>query len=1009
MSQINLAGRRAEDAMTAELVGRLSNEGLPARAFPIFHVVTARGSMLSKPDFELADGGVHIGSAKFGAEKEFMSFKTAQEYQANIPLATELQGKYLGEVFAVTYPSSPREKFILHILAKTGRHDEIGLVLDSLQEVADAIAKATRGEFDKVLPSAESPYEEARRLLNFAAVELAGSFGGVSQQELETVFGGHTFFQSVLAGQVPKDERRQTLRLGAAFLFVNQVLFYLLLSREAMRVGNKSYPPIPSEAVSPDELQNLFDLVYQKDYEPIYGINVTRFLTSDQARDASIGIVRAIVSMAPKLDAPDLAGQIFQTLIPFSLRKPLGAHYTNPNAARLLARLAIRDSSVSVLDPACGSGTLLIAAYRRIFQLTENVDQKKLHTELVEHRITGIDAMAFSAHLAAVGLALQQPLHETNYIRIARADSTRLSPGDHVKATQEVVSSEMRQSTFDDEFSDRPRRAPRHKGPVKLGRKEPPPFKINDVDLMIMNPPFTSWGNMASDYRNELRRIYDYSFGKLIYLRPSQQLFFLLLAEKFVKSEKYLASVLPITTFTVHAFHKWVAHFLETWTLRYIIVGLGRASFSEDTSLSECMIVAAKRKPNADSKFVMVGVRKSPVDLTSDDIGVIAEIAERKQAVENEIVVTKVFPQNVLDISSLTLAGASLSLVKEYDEAIRSWTGVLAKSTLPFVKFEQLAKRNAIEITGGIRTGEHISFYGKKALIACRSQDRMRGEADRLVYEGETPTHIKLRDVIGETTFSFPKSAISHALRRFTYIRKMDLSATPDFCISSPVAVLDKVMERMYGARDAKKYLRRVKERSTRYPGGRWSSRLAASSGQICLMRRLDLAAPNTFVLCVWDEKDLFPACEGYAVRRVADESAKLLTMWYNSTPFIVQMLSHATLTRGTWLKLEEFAVDLLPIPDFTKLSDEDKKMISQIFEKANQMEWPCLLDQLRNGFEGRRIIDDLMFQLVGIASLEERARLQEKLRLGVYTAIETLRRTMVQAEEKEEGDEEEE
>ena len=1007
MPQTNLAGHRAEDAMTAELVAALTKDGLPARAFPIFHVVTARGSVLSKPDFELADGGVHIGSAKFGAEKEFMSFKTAQEYQASIPLSTELQGKHLGEVFAVTYPSSPKDRFVLHILAKTGRHDEIGLVLDSLKEVANAIEKATRGEFDKVLLSAESPYEEARRLLNFAAIELAGSFGGVSTQELETVFGGHTFFQSVLAGQVPKDEKRQTLRLGAAFLFVNQVLFYLLLSREAARVGDDSYPPLPTETVSPEELQTFFDRVYQKDYEPIYGINVTHFLKSEQAQDASIGIVRAIVSMGPKLDAPDLAGQIFQTLIPFSLRKPLGAHYTNPNAARLLARLAIRSGDISVLDPACGSGTLLIAAYRRIFELVRSPNVKKLHTELVEQRITGIDAMAFSAHLAAVGLALQQPLHETNYIRIARADSTRLSPGDPVKATEEVLSSEMRQSTLDDEFHSRDHGSPRHKGPVKLGRKEPPPFQMKTVDLLIMNPPFTSWENMAADYRNELRRIYEYSFGRLIFLRPSQQLFFLFLAEKFIKPGKSLASVLPLTTFTVHAFHKWLANFLQNWRVQYIIVGLGRASFSEDTSLTECMIVATKEKPSNGSYFVIVGVKKSPVDLTPEDIDRICDVAERKQDAENDVVITKIFPQHALDISSLTLAGASLSLLKEYDESIRLWSDIIVKSDLPFVSFEALAKRNAIAITGGIRTGEHISFYGKKALIACRSEDRMRGDADRLVYESETSTHLKLRDVIGDTTFSFPKSAIGHALRRFTYVRKMDISETPDFCVSSPVEMLHKVMERMYGARDSQKFLRRIRERSVKYPGGRWSSRLAVSSGQICLMRRLDLAAPNTFVLCVWDKENLFPACEGYAIRMVTGESAKLLTMWYNSTPFVIQMLSHSTLTRGTWLKFEEFAVDLLPLPDFTRLRDEDKQRIAHAFDKANQEQWPCLLDQLRNGSVGRRIIDDLILQLMGVESSEERVKIQERLRIGAFTAIETLRQTMVVEEEEEEGDEE--
>jgi hypothetical protein len=80
-------------------------------------------------------------------------------------------------------------------------------------------------------------------------------------------------------------------------------------------------------------------------------------------------------------------------------------------------------------------------------------------------------------------------------------------------------------------------------------------------------------------------------------------------------------------------------------------------------------------------------------------------------------------------------------------------------------------------------------------------------------------------------------------------------------------------------------------------------------------------------------------------------------------------MLSHCTLTEGTWLKFEEFAVNLLQAPDFTKLSNEEKQEIERAFDKAHRAESASLIDQLQNGFEGRRIIDDLMVELVGIES----------------------------------------
>lgn len=993
-----LVGKKEEDAATAELVEMIKKAGLSANAFPIFHCRTKQGRVLSKPDFEVANGGVHIGSAKMGASKEFAAFKTAQEYSVIIPITDEMIGRNLGEVFAVTYPTSKSEKYSLHILARAGMHDEIGLVLDLMEEVSKAIAKAANGEYTEVISKAEPAIEEARRLLNYASETLAASLSGVPTRELESVFGGHGFFHNVLMGTLPPEKRDQTLRLGTAFLFVNQILFYTLLSREDESGARPSYKPLDYDVVQfPEEIQALFDTVYEKDYEPIYGINVTQFMKDDNSREACAGIARSILAIAPKLDARELAGQIFQTLIPLELRKPLGAHYTNPGAAMLLARLALHKKDATILDPACGSGTLLIAAYRRLLQLNKNVDVTELHKKLVEERITGIDAMAFSAHLAAVGLAIQQPLSETNHVRIGRTDSTRLKPGIDVLPTEESLASEYRQSTL--EVSARARAKPSRampKGPVKLGRREPKPFKVEPVDLLIMNPPFTSWGNMAPEYRTSLRQRFGQRFSELIFLRPSQQLFFLLLSESFVKHKGKLAAVLPLTTFTVRAFHPWVENFLSSWTVRYLVVGLGRASFSEDTSLTECLIVAEKAPPNKDSEFMMIGTKDVPSNFSRQDVDNLAFHAERFEDRADDKAIMKRFSQQLLRPKALSLAGVALSLHADYDIAISAWNRVQSKSNIPFISFEDFAKNGHASITGGIRTGEHLSFYGSKALVACRSLERMRGKSDRLVYTDTDAGTIHLRDTIGDKTYRFPLTAIRPALRRFSFLKSIDVTDSSDFVVRSPVKPLNELMTRIYGDKAARRYLSIIKKVSSDYPDGKWSGRVDASSGEVCLMRRLDLAAPNTTVLCVWSRRPLLPACEGYAIRGTKSEVGRLLTMWYNSTAFILLMLAHSTLTRGTWLKLEDFAVELLPVPNPENLTDRQVDMVNRAFEHAGQSEWPSLMEQLKNETEGRKIVDDLILCLAGIDSPNERSRLGHVFRLGAHTALEALLQTMV-------------
>ncbi len=49
----------------------------------------------------------------------------------------------------------------------------------------------------------------------------------------------------------------------------------------------------------------------------------------------------------------------------------MAAYYTNVQAGEILATLAINEPEVKVLDPACGSGTLLVSSYQRKKHLIE--------------------------------------------------------------------------------------------------------------------------------------------------------------------------------------------------------------------------------------------------------------------------------------------------------------------------------------------------------------------------------------------------------------------------------------------------------------------------------------------------------------------------------------------------------------------------------------------------------------------------------------------------------------
>ena len=984
------AHARPEDPWTGRLAAALRDRGFNAEGpSPVFHLTVGGNPRIKKPDIAVYNGTIHIGSAKLGLRQEIASLVTAQEYSQQIGLTEELTGKELGEVFAVTYPGRGESKFILHILARTTLHDEIPRVLDSFEELVDDISKALRGEFDEVQRRAEPTQVEAERLLRAGALNLGDTLRGVPQHELEKEFGGHHFFRSVLAAQIHKEQKPRILRLGAAFLFINQILFYSLLSRESQRIGDGRYPNLALEdAGSPEKLQTYFDKVREQDYEPIYGIKVSQLFKGQKSRLACKDVVTAILALSPKIKSIDLAGQVFQTLIPFEIRKPLGAHYTNPNAAALLAACTVSSADDLVMDPACGSGTLLVASYKRKLLLARG-DRFEIHRKFVEEQITGIDAMAFSGHLAAVNLALQQPLMETEHVRIGTIDSTLLRPGSIVPTTGEALPSEFQQTTMETDFENL--EIPTRTRTVRLGRSEAKEFSVNPVDIVIMNPPFTSWDNMDSEYRDALSDRFSRTskYKPLIFFKPSQQLFFLFLADIFLKSEGRIGAVLPLTTFTAKSFHPFIQYFLKHYSVEAIFVGLGRSAYSEDTSLTECLLVARKKTPAPNQKFVLVGTRIQPDGWTDEGINELVDQVEHLSEGEDSFSIRHTFAQDDLSPEKRTLSGLYLSLLEDYALGNAELGKLLKKSTVPLIDFGELTSKAGIEATECVFSGRDFSSYGPKALIISSTKERsIRQKTDRLFVESISSKRIIARDRISGSKVEIPTSITVPAIRRFSYLKSLDVTGESDYCTTKITSETAKLVISYYGRRDGNTILRKLHSE--------WDGMVSRGSSRLCMMWRVNWAAKGTTLICVRHEQPAFVVIKGKYFTGIPNPiQEKLLCMWFNSSPFVLSYLGRARITEGTYMDLEEYAMDRCPVPDVSNLSEEDSKAIENLWRKVSKMEVPSLVSQLAGPSTFREELDDGLLKILGISNQEERRRMASLFQKGAYSAIQALSKTM--------------
>ena len=123
-------------------------------------------------------------------------------------------------------------------------------------------------------------------------------------------------------------------------------------------------------------------------------------------------LLRAIARRVARFDwrnAPaDIAPILYESVIPAEERRRLGEYYTPAWLARAMVEEAVSDPlNQRVLDPACGSGTFIVEAVRRVI---ESARESGLRSEEVFEKlrdsVIGIDVHPVAVHLARASWAL---------------------------------------------------------------------------------------------------------------------------------------------------------------------------------------------------------------------------------------------------------------------------------------------------------------------------------------------------------------------------------------------------------------------------------------------------------------------------------------------------------------------------------------------------------------------------------------------------------------------------
>ncbi len=430
-----------------------------------------------------------------------------------------------------------------------------------------------------------------------------------------------------IARSIGQAKITQGLRLACCIWMSTLRLHDLLATIPELRDrGLKSIAEIRAESATDvltvssvrDAWKSILDYNYQSIFGPALEALVPS-LPSGAGADTLDNLSRLAEQVTAKGlgDHVDFAGELFPKLL--EDRKETAANYTLPPVAELLAHIAVdripvtnwKDygevSNIHFADFACGTGTLLRAAYRRIrknYEAAGGDDVAGLHKRFMESGITGTDINPLAVHMTAAGLSameIMQSYTKANIgalpVRGGRTGALELLDSEQVS---DIFGETVEQSASDDIGSqiDAP------KGSYSLVIQNPPYTrarggrKIFDV-AGISEPERRRSASRLQTLRSLLRRRGDVITDGQAGMGAD----FSALADLKVKTEGTFATVLPLTAAHAENWAGFRKHFVTNYESVTAITFTTQESsmMSSDTAINEMLLICSQKRRNSSS------------------------------------------------------------------------------------------------------------------------------------------------------------------------------------------------------------------------------------------------------------------------------------------------------------------------------------------------------------------------------------------------------------------------
>jgi len=325
-----------------------------------------------------------------------------------------------------------------------------------------------------------------------------------------------------------------------AYSIMNRILFYKVLERSWR--GLEKLKPLYNETIDGmkiDDGEKYFRVLktffkraveVTGDFEPVFILDFHDKLILP----SYVSVLNAIDGLIQDLDnielerLGDVIGYVYEEIIDPQERHQLGQFYTPHGVAELIAKWGIRSPSDLILDPGSGSGTFLVEAYRRLYELKtgkrlEGIAEGDIHEQIIK-QLYAIDIDEFACHLTAMNISMKNVMNPSREINVIPSDFFSRDPEQEVLLPYKVLTVEGLEE-----------------------RK----IRLPEVDCVVGNPPYTRWVEIPEKTQEFIRhKIGDLmrKYGLTPQVRrgvePPIYLFWIMNAERFLKDGGRLGMII---------------------------------------------------------------------------------------------------------------------------------------------------------------------------------------------------------------------------------------------------------------------------------------------------------------------------------------------------------------------------------------------------------------------------------------------------------------------------------